>query len=792
MKVSYNWLKDYVDFDYSPADLAEKLTMVGIEVEEIKRTLPEFEGIIVASVLTVDKHPNADKLSICRVDTGREQLSVICGAPNVAPGQRVPFAQIGTNLPIGITIKKARIRGVESVGMICSEQELGMADHSDGIWVLPDEWKIGADVQQKLSAEADHILDLSITPNRPDAMSMIGIAREVAAIADKPLKYPKISIREAGEPAAGVVEVEIEDTDGCPRYTARVIRGVTIGPSPEWMAKRLLAAGMRPINNIVDITNYVLIEFGQPLHAFDLSEIKGRKIIVRASKKGEVFATLDDKERILPEDTVMICDAERSVAIGGIMGGQNSEVSDKTVDILLESAYFTPMRISTSSKRLGLSSEASQRFEKGVDTDAVVTAADRAAELMAEYAGGKILKGVVDAYPVKIKPRKIPVRISRINHVLGTALSDTQVHSYLKRLQIPFENGKVTAPSFRPDIEREIDVIEEVARLMNFDKIPTKAVSALPYDLPVNRHDRMLDLLRAHLRELGLYEVVTNSMIAKRELQGIDDRLPVNILNPISDDMNVMRTSLLPGMLKVLAYNINRNMPDIRIFEVGRTFEKTAPTGAILQVYKVGILLHGARHSGSWDADSLNIDFYDIRGIIEALNAKIALDNLEFILYSNNVYFDRDQAVDLKIGDALFGHFGRITGAVCKRFDIESEVFGAEIEVQVLQNYLGRQRMYEQFSRFPYVEKDLAFVVDRDVNADQVYQVITNAGKPLVRSIEVFDLYQGDRLPEAKKSLAFRIRFQSSERTLTDPEVNTVFQKIIRMVQEKLPATLRE
>jgi len=792
MKVSYNWLKDYIEFSYSPVELSEKLTMVGIEVEAIRQTVPEFDGIIVAKVLTVDDHPNADKLSVCKVDTGTGTYSVICGAPNVAAGQLVPFAPTGTRLPVGITIRKTKIRGIDSVGMICSEQELGMADHSDGIWILPDGWQIGADVQKKLAELQDYILELSITPNRPDAMSMIGIAREIAAIVNRPLKYPEISLNETAEKAADVISVDIDDIHGCPRYTARVIRGVTLGSSPAWMANRLRAAGMRPINNIVDITNYVLLEFGQPLHAFDMAEISDHKIIVRASKPGEVFTTLDDKQRGLPENTVMICDAEKTVAIGGIMGGQNSEVSETTVDILLESAYFTPMRISAASKRLGLSSEASQRFEKGVDPEAVVTASDRAAAMMAEFAGGKVLSGIVDAYPVKVPKRNIPVRVNRINHVLGTDLTEETVTDYLRRLQISFTDGIVTAPSFRPDIEREIDVIEEVARSMNFDNIPTKPLSMLPYDLPVNRDDRLLDILRANLRELGFYEVLTNSMIPQRDLDGIDDRQPVKILNPISDDLNVMRTSLFPGLLKVLSHNINRNMEDLRIFELGRVFEKIKSTDDISQVYKVAMLIHGARHAGTWDTEPLDIDFYDIKGIVEAFKAKIALDNLEFILYSNKVYFDREQTVELKLGREILGHFGRIDQAVCKRFDIDSDVFGCELDVPLLLTHLSGQRMYQQFSRFPYVEKDLAFVVNRDINADQLYQVIYETGRPLVNFIEAFDLYQGDRLPEDKKSLAFRIRFQSTERTLTDAEVNTVFQKIIRMVQKKLPATLRE
>jgi phenylalanyl-tRNA synthetase beta chain len=434
MRVSYNWLKDYVKFNLSPAELAEELTMVGLEVEEVIPLYPKFDGIIVGRVLSVAKHPNADKLSLCQVDSGNGKFDVICGAPNVSEGQTIPFAPINTKLPNGLVIKKAKIRGVESSGMICSEEELGLAEHSEGIWELSSDYKVGEDLYKQLEKKQDYILDLSITPNRPDAMSMIGVARDVAAILDEKLIRPTFDIKETNENAEDVISVNIENPEGCPRYAARIIRNVKMGESPKWLADKLLAGGFRPINIIVDITNFVLLELGQPLHAFDLSQISGNKIIVRDSKKDEKFTTLDEKERVIPRNTVMICDAEKAVAIGGIMGGLNSEVSGHTTDILLESAYFKPERISVSSKKLVLPSEASQRFERGVDPNGIPFACDRAASLMAELAGGEILNGIVDEYPRLIHPAKIKIRLDRINHLLGTQLTDKEINNIFNRL----------------------------------------------------------------------------------------------------------------------------------------------------------------------------------------------------------------------------------------------------------------------------------------------------------------------------------------------------------------------
>jgi phenylalanyl-tRNA synthetase beta chain len=791
MRVSYKWLQEYVRVDLTPQELAFKLTMAGLEVEEVESTLPAFSGIIVAKVLQVNKHPNADRLYVCEVFTGREKLQVVCGAPNVAAGQTVAFAPVGVSLPNGVQINQVKIRGVESSGMICSEAELAISNRADGIWELPARFKVGRDLHTILEAGQDYILEINITPNRPDAMSMIGIARETAALTAKRYRYPKIAVKVKSEKAADHIRIKIR-SKGCPRYSARIIRNVKIAPSPQWLAERLTAAGIRPINNVVDITNFVLMEFGQPLHAFDLSKITGRKIIVRDAKPGEKFVTLDGKERELPARTVMICDAEKTVAIGGIMGGLNSEVSDSTIDVLLESAYFSPASISVSSRQLGLTSEASQRFERGIDPSSTTRAADRAATLMAEIAGGEILKGTVDIYPQKIKAKKITLRPARVNLLLGTNLTSTEINRILGKLEIRIKGQTAVIPTFRPDLEREIDLIEEVARIYDFQNIPTSSQAPVVYEQLSNPEDQFLSYLKNQVRELGLTEVITNSMIARRDLQAIGDQITVIVRNPISDDMNVMRPSLIPGLLKTVLYNLNRNMTDIRIYELGRVFLNSDPADKNAQPYFLSGVIIGAGILPRWDRQSLPVDFYDIKGLVESFLLKISLDNVDLILYDNHVYFDPEQSIAIRRNDEIIGYLGRIRAEVARQIGIENTVFGFEFNVQKLYRHIDPDRRYQPFSKFPYTEKDLAIVVEKNISSADIRKVISEAGGNLLTFVEVFDVYAGESIEKTKKSLAFRLRFQSLERTLTDSEINILFNKIIRATAEKLNARLRE
>nr|HQV33195.1 phenylalanine--tRNA ligase subunit beta [Calditrichia bacterium] len=567
MKVSYNWLKDLVPFDHKPEELAEVLTLAGFEIDAIDAITLDYAGLVVGEVLERIKHPDADKLSVCTVSVGgAEPLQIVCGAPNVAKGQKVPVATVGTELPGGFNIRKAKIRGQHSFGMICSEAELGLSDNADGIWVLPGTVTVGEPVAKALGFETDYVLDVSITPNRPDALSHYGIAREIAAITGNALNNPEIRVPESAEKAADHIKVTIETPAGCPRYAARLIRGISRGSSPDWMARRLRAVGMRPISLAVDITNYVLLELGHPLHAFDYHLVKDGHIVVREAAKGESIVTLDGKTRKLSEGTVLICDAEKPVAIGGIMGGDNSEINDNTVDILLESAYFAPDYIRRSLRHLGMFSEASQRFERGADPNNVMKAMNRACQLFAELAGGQVAAGVVDAYPVEIRPKHITLDPDYVNRLLGTTLSQAEMVALLGKLNIPVANGEVIVPTYRPDMEQEADVAEEVARMLGYDNIPLKVVSPLPYSNNFDPFDDFLEAIRQSLSGIGIQEIVTNSMINKESWGEITGAEIYPIMNPISGDMNGMRNSLVPSLLTALRWNVNRQVRDLKMF----------------------------------------------------------------------------------------------------------------------------------------------------------------------------------------------------------------------------------
>ncbi len=792
MKITYNWLKEYIDVDLTPQALADKLTNVGFEVEELIPLLQPFSGVVVGKVESVSKHPDANKLSLCTVNDGAETFQVICGAANVAEGQIVPFAKVGARLPGDFKIKKAKIRGVESFGMICSKEELGLEKKSEGIWPFEQAEPLGTDVFEMLNRNPDYIYDFFITPNRPDCLNLIGIAREVSAITGKPLKMPEVTIQEdTSAEIADFIKVHIHDTEGCQRYAARVIRNVTIAPSPEWMQQRLEAVGIRPINNIVDITNYVLMETGQPLHAFDLKEIRGKEIHVRASRPGEKFTTLDDKERSLPENTVMICDAERAVAIGGIMGGQNSEVSPATTDILLESAYFKPTRIAFAGKKLGLSSEASQRFERGADPNNVLNALNRAASLMAELAGGHLVHGIDDVYPKEIKPARVPFDPEKINRLLGTSFSRQEIKEKLTRLQLNVANDYVEAPTFRVDLKINVDLAEEVARLVNLTNLPTNETTEINYEIPQPEIEQRINFVRQKMLEMNLQEAFSASMLKQSEAALFQNGELISILNPISDDLTTMRPSLLPGLLRAVNHNINRNMTDVRLFEIGRIFTNYRENNLPDQPYSLAMIQTGNRQPEDWGNVSVPVDFYDIKGYLENFVSKIALDNFAFILYDKSSYFMSTETVALLVKDTVIGFCGRVEPEVCAAFGIEQAVYAFELNLDALSGLINYQRHYQPISRFPYSERDMALVLDDEIPAADILNEIRKHGGKLLKHLAVFDVFKGDSIPEGKKSIAIRLRFQSLDRTLSDKEVDKVFRNIIKRMENTFNASLR-
>jgi phenylalanyl-tRNA synthetase beta chain len=791
MKVSYNWLKDFVEFDIDAFTLAEKLTLVGFEVEDVIKKSLDYPGIIVGKVLKKERHPNADKLTVCKVGVnGGDLLTIICGAPNVAEEQIVPVALVGSELPNGMKIRKAKIRGVESEGMICSREELELEKKSEGIWVLPDNLAIGEPLAKALAFETEYIIDISVTPNRPDVLSHIGIAREVAAIAGKSYHIPQAKVPEIAEKTADYVRVEILSPETCPRYAARLIRNVKIGPSPDWMVKRLEAVGMRAINNIVDITNYVLMETGHPLHAFDYDLIKGGKIVVRESEDGEYFVTLDEKGHELRAGTVMICDAERAVAVGGIMGGLNSEVNDQTRNVLLESAYFQPESIQKSARYLGISSEASQRFERGADPGGVLYAQSRAAQLMVELAGGECYRGVVDNYPNKIHPVKIDLKVDQINRLLGTNLPRQQMIELLAKIDIRVKDGKVIAPTFRPDILKTADIAEEVGRLFGYDNIPVNRKTELPYNTTFNPFDDYLDQLRDILIGAGYQEVVTNSMINSRNWEKITPEAVYPILNPISNDMNGLRNSLIPGLLGVLQWNINRQINNLAIFELNRVYFHPGDTEhQPREEYHLAVAVTGIRAGDMWFSDHRLFDFYDIKGAIEYLCRKISLDNLQFIPYDN--FAVESQAIKIVAGDREIGYCGKVRDSLRNQFDIENHIYVAELNVQTLYDLQRSGIEYQEIPKFPVAERDLAILVNEFEEASKLIETIYKTGGKFLQKIFVFDTYTGKQIDPGKKSLAFRLIFQSNERTLTESEVNDSIENILQALKSNFDANLR-
>lgn len=791
MKVSVNWLKDFVDINLTPEQLSEKLSLAGLEVEEILIRGLDVDKVVVGEVLESEKHPNADKLKVCKVNVGEEILQIVCGAPNVAKGQKVPVALVGAELPIGLKIKKARLRGVESVGMICAQDELGVSDDHSGIWVLPDDAPIGVPLKEYLKDQKDIVFDLSITPNRPDCMSHLGVSREIAALTQKELRYPKIKVTESGKDIGELAKITIHTSEGCPRYAARVIKNIKIGPSPSWLKNRLEAVGIRSINNVVDVTNYVLMELGHPLHAFDYDKLANHEIQVRLSQEGEKFVTLDGKEHTLPENVVLICDAEKPVAIGGIMGGENSEVTAETTSVLLESAYFNPTFINKAAKKLNISTDASQRFERGADPNGVIEALNRATQLIQELAGGEVAKGIIDIYPTPIKEKRVPLRLDYINKLIGVEFTEPQVKELLEPLGIKVNNGECVVPTYRPDIERPADIAEEVSRLYGFDKIPARDITEIPYGLKENEQDEFIDEVKMYFAHRGFYEIITNTMVKKEQHERIIGEEALPILNPISQDFSAVRRYLVPSMLEVIRNNIRRQNYNLRLFEVNRIFhplknKETLPEEEL----HLCIGITGKRYPIHWSYPEENVDLFDMKGIIESFFKEISLDNFEFISYDN--FVSNGENLAIRLNDEIIGFVADVKSEILSQLDIEQRVYVAELDLLKVYKARRKEKKYKAISRFPKMERDVAFVVDKSQSSKEIVDFIWENGGQYLVDVIIFDRYEGKKLEEGKQSLAFRMVFQSNERTLTDDEVNKKFQEIIKKVEKKFHARLRQ
>ena len=808
MKISHRWLLEFVETDLPPAAIADRLINAGIEVPSISPLVEGLSGVVVGEIETIEKDlgvtPAGHHNRLCRVALPDKTFSVICGAPNAAPGLRTAFAPPGATLPGGRTIKAAKIRGMLSEGMLCSEQELGIGQDGSGILELPADAPLGAPLIQYLGLD-DTILEIEITPNRPDALSVVGVAREVAALTGAPFRFPQIAVREGEPEAATLATVEILDPDLCPRYAARVITGLRVKPSPPWLAQRLRAVGLRPINNLVDVTNYALWEMGQPLHAFDYDTIAQHAIVVRRAKPGERLRTLDGQDRALEADMLMICDPERAVAIGGVMGGGNTEVTPATTSVLLESAYFDPGSIRRTARALGLHTDAAYRFERGGDIEGLREALDRAAQLMADLGGGTVAKGVVDVYPGP-KPRpRIALRRSRIERLIGVCPPHEEVVRILQGLGFAVDDSglalQVVVPSFRRDIAQEDDLVEEVIRVWGYDKIPSTLSRSSQLQPVVRPPDLTLSrAVTSALTAAGLSQAVTYSFVdpARLEVMGWDapDSL-IALQNPISVERSVLRPSLAPGLLEVVALNGSRQIPDVRAFEIGQTFAPHRDEDLDRPAHEelwLGVVMTGQRAVRGWHAPRERVDVYDVKGAAGLAVGAAAVGEAGVRLYAPGEgprYLEQGRAAALTAAGSPVGWFGEVALHVREAFGLPVPIFLAEVSLTALLALPRAELRYQPLPRFPAVQRDLAVVVPTEVTAGQIEAAIRAMKIPLLSRITLFDVYEGGQVGSGKRSLAWSLIFQASDRTLTDKEVNELHAKIVAEVGRRFAAEIR-
>ncbi|AZR73668.1 phenylalanine--tRNA ligase subunit beta [Anoxybacter fermentans] len=797
MRVSYNWLKEYIDFNLTPEELAELLTQAGLEVDVIEYPGKGLEDIVIGEIKEITKHPNADKLSVTRVDVGNEELEIVCGAKNIFEGAKVPVAKIGVTLPNGMKIGKVKLRGVASNGMICSEDELGLKEERQaGVMIIDKDCKPG-DSFVKIMGLDDAILVLDLTPNYAHCLSMIGVAREVAARIGKPLKKPEIKINETGPLVTELAAVEIKDPDLCPRYTARVIRGVKVGESPEWLKQRLLAAGMRPINNIVDVTNYVLMEMGQPLHAFDYDKVKDHKIIVRRAEDEEKIVTLDEKERQLDSNVLVICDSKEPICIAGVMGGANSEVTEETTTVLLESAYFNPISIRKTARRYGISSEASYRFERGVDIEAVIDASNRAAQLIQELAGGEIATGIIDIYPKPVKLLEIRLRTHRVNEILGTQLTRDEIAEMLNRLgfttKVVDDDLDVTIPTYRGDVVREVDLIEEVARLYGYDNIPGQLPVGESRVGKLTRSQLLEDQTREFMNAVGFNETQNFSFINPKVYDMInlnpdhEWRNSIKLKNPISEEYAVMRRTLISDLLKVVSFNVKRRMDKIQIFELARVY---IPTDDLLP-YEPRMLagaVMGVLENDQWNQNAGG--FFYLKGILDAYANKFGLGELIYEKAQHDSFHPGRTALIKAKGEEI-GYLGEIHPDVLANYDLKDRVTVFELNFEKIVELSSAERRFTELPKYPALTRDIALLVDEGVSVQSIKEVIRTTGAEYLESVELFDLYHGEQVPQGKKSVAFAMVYRAKDRTLTDEEVNAIIDQLLTRLKDELGAEIR-
>ena len=794
MIAPYKWLSDYVELNTEPEEIMNKLIMTGSTVDGYKELGSDIKNVVVGKIDSITKHPDADKLSVCMVDIGDDHLQIVCGANNIFEGAFVPVAKIGALLPGGLKIHKGKLRGIFSNGMLCSGSELGLgaSDYPgaevDGILILQEGYPLGTPLREILDL-TDTVFEIEVGANRPDCLSILGVARECAASLEKTLTLPDLSYPEAGGRLSDYLRVEVKDTDLCERYVARAVKNVRIGPSPKWMRERLMAAGVRSINNIVDITNFVMLETGQPMHAFDYNDIRGKEIIVRRAKIDETITTLDDKERELNEEMLLICDADGSIGIAGVMGGQNSEIKDDTSTVIFESAKFAQGNIRRTSRSLGLPTESSMRFSKGIDTAGCKTAMDRALHLVTLLDAGDIVSGEIDILSADLSPRQVTVSAKKINKILGTSIDPALMAALLRRVfidtQLIGDTLVCSIPSFRGDIKLGEDIAEEVARMYGYDRIPVVKMTGEIIRGTVTDQEKAIDLIRNVLVSLGCYECVTYSFASLADPDKMtvsnDDPLRrlVKIINPLGDEQGYMRTSLIPEMLKVVANNLNRKSKEIRLFESGRVYFSNSEYELPEEKKYICIALCG------------NEDFYTLKGILENLFDAFGIKNQRCAL-EGPPYFHPGRKAAVFSGQVRLGQFGEIHPDVVSAFGVSRKVYIAEISLDSVCRASDMTIRYEALPKYPAVERDLALIVDNHIDSASLFDCITKNAGSSFESASLFDVYTGAPLEPGKKSLAYSIVFRAKDRTLLDEEANKSIDSILLAAKNQFGAKIRE
>ena len=823
MLVPIEWLKDYIDLDVTTEEFCDRMIMSGSNLETCEHFCEEMENVVVGKIEKIEKHPDADKLVVCMLNVGKEEpVQIVTGAPNVFEGALVPVALHKSRIPGplhgqpkqegGVKITKGKLRGVESFGMLCSAEELGFEDkvvpvaHKDGIWILEGDYELGQDFAEALGLK-QAVVDFEITPNRPDCLAMVGMAREASATFKKPFTYPDTDIKDEngkGE-TKDYVSVDIKNPESCKRYVARIVTDVKVEQSPWWLQKRLMYAGMRPINNIVDITNFVMLEYGQPIHAFDINQVKGGRIIVENAAEGEKFVTLDNNERTLTKDMLLIKDEERGIAIAGVMGGLNSEIEEDTTTIIVESANFSGDSVRATSKKLGLRTEASSRFEKGIDPNLCEAAADRVCRLIELIGAGKVCRGSVDNYPNPETAKTIDIRVDRINHVLGIDITREDMVSMLESLEIKVEGSgnvmTVTPPTVRQDLLEEEDYIEEVARLYGYDKLPV----TLPKgncEAGISDERALRDLTRNSLCGMGLNEIQTYSFVSPKGVDNVRidedswERAFVKLINPLGEENSVMRTILTPNMMEVLARNYSRNIDKVKAFEIGNTFmanmlnEEELPD----EQYSLCIGMYGK-----------NDDFFSLKGIVEELLKVLGIKGAVFEAESEyGVYHPgrcariavpsgRQGAEDADILYDELGIMGEIHPDVAENYGMDGvRIYCCELMFDAIMRHADTEIVYTPLPKYPSTSRDIALLVDEDMAVGKIEEVIRKHGKKILENVKLFDVYRGKQVEEGKKSVAFTLTYRDKDKTLTDDEVAAVHNDVLNALKDKLNAVLRE